>query len=417
MSPKKRLYAALRWSERYTKTDMVYLTHGGFWLSLGTVATAGSSFVLSIAFANLISPESYGVYKYILSLAAVFGAFTLTGLETAVVQATARGKEAVLRSAFWANLYWSAPMAFAAVLGAGYYGWHGNIPLAVGLLCIGFMQPITASAALIGAYVNGKKLFHLNGGYYAARAVVPAAALVAAMWWTHNPLVLILVSFVANAAVAVTMYAYATYTMPPNKEDDPEALSYAKHLSGMSIFSNVADNIDKILTFQLLGAAPLAIYTFALALPSQSKLVTKSLYNLMLPRFADRSEAEVRAAMPEKILRFTLFSVLIVLAYIAVAPTVFQLIYPQYMDAVFLSQIYAISLLGISVSPINIFLTAKRKTFAQYAISIGVGVFQLVSAVVGIMFAGLLGLVISRVATRFMGAAMAIFFYYHNSTE
>ncbi len=413
----ERLVALLRRSEKYTKTDMVYLAKGGFWLSFGSGAAALASFLLSIAFANLISPESYGVYKYILSLAAVFGAFTLTGLETAVVQATSRGKEGVLKKAFWVNILWSLPMTLVATVGALYYGINGNIPLAAGLFLIGFMQPFITSAALAGAYVNGKKLFHINGAYYAMRTLVPAAALVIAMVLTHNPLVLIVVNFVANLVVALLMYLYVLVGLKPNKEDDPSAMTYAKHLSGIGIFMNVADNLDKILTFQMLGAAPLAIYSFALALPQQSKLLTKSLSNLMLPKFAERPDTELRAAMSEKILRFFLLGLVMAVGYILIAPYAFKLIYPQYMEAVFLSQIYAISLIGIAISPINIYLTAKRKIKAQYIISVVTSTFQIISAVAGIMIAGLLGLIASRVATRFLGAILAVFFYYFDRTN
>src|ERR1700674_1685174 len=105
----ERLHALLRWSEKYTNLDMVYLVEGGFWLSIGTAVTALSSFVLSIAFANLLSPVAYGIYKYTLSLASTFNAFTLTGLATAVTVGVSNTKEGILKQAFWANLWWSIP--------------------------------------------------------------------------------------------------------------------------------------------------------------------------------------------------------------------------------------------------------------------------------------------------------------------
>ena len=413
---RSKLYALLRWSEKYTKTDMLYLTKGGFWLSLSTFVSAAATFGLSIAFANLISPESYGVYKYVLSLAAVFGAFTLTGLETAVVQATSQGKEGILHKAFAVNLLWSAPMTIAATAAALYYGFHGNFSLGIGLLCIAFIQPVITSAALAGAYTNGKKLFRINAEYYAARTIVPAVALLGTMLLTDNPLALISVNFAANLLVALGMYWYTMRTLQPHSHYDPSDISYAKHLSGMGIFSNLADNIDKILTFQLLGAAPLAIYSFALALPSQSKLFTKSLANLMLPKFAERPEAELRAGMEEKMFRFFLLWFFVAAAYVLIAAYIFRLFFPQYMEAVFLSQVYAVSLLAAVASPINIFMTAKRKIRVQYAQSFILGIFQIVSTVIGIWLAGLLGLVVARVATRFAGAGLALYYYYTDKT-
>ncbi len=56
----------LRWSEKYIKTDMIYLVKGGFWLTLGQIISSVSSLLLVIAFANLLPKETYGIYKYFL---------------------------------------------------------------------------------------------------------------------------------------------------------------------------------------------------------------------------------------------------------------------------------------------------------------------------------------------------------------
>src|SRR5689334_12787395 len=69
----------LRWSERYMKTDMVYLAKGSFWLTLGQVAASASGLLLVIGFANLLPKEVYGTYKLILSLAGIIASFSLTG--------------------------------------------------------------------------------------------------------------------------------------------------------------------------------------------------------------------------------------------------------------------------------------------------------------------------------------------------
>lgn len=409
----QRLHDLLRWSEKYTKTDMVYLAGGGFWLSLGTVASALSSFILSIAFANLIPPAAYGIYKYVLSLASVFNAFTLTGLETAVIEAVSRGKEGVLRQAFWTNLVWSIPVAIVATGGAGYYFLNGNIILGFSLLFIALVQPLTVSVSMAAAFLNGKKAFRITAGYYAIDNLFPTAVLVAVMLVSQNILWIISVYFLSNLLVTVLMYWYVTWSFKPdNSAKDPTALTYAKHLSAMNVLANVADNFDKILTFQMLGPAPLAVYSFALALPSQTKLITKPLFNLIFPKFAERPTHELRQAMEEKTLRFFLAGVAMVVGYILIAPYVFGLIYPNYIDAVFLSQIYAVSMLGFVSAPMSVFLTAKRKVRAQYVQNIATSIFQLASAVVGILLGGLLGLIIARVATRFLGTFIIILFYY-----
>ena len=84
-------------SEKYTKTDMLYLARGGFWLTLGQGLGIIAGLLLVIGFANLLPKEVYGNYKFILSLGGIIGAFTLTGMSIAVTQAVARGFEGNFR--------------------------------------------------------------------------------------------------------------------------------------------------------------------------------------------------------------------------------------------------------------------------------------------------------------------------------
>ena len=83
---KARVVSLLRASERYTKTDMVYVTTSGFWLILGQSVSAVATLGLAIAFANLLDQELYGNYKYALAVASVMGTLTLTGFTSAVMR-------------------------------------------------------------------------------------------------------------------------------------------------------------------------------------------------------------------------------------------------------------------------------------------------------------------------------------------
>ena len=104
---KDKSLKVLRSLESYTKTDMVYLTQGGFCAVFSQIIVSCGTFLLAIAFAHFVSKESYGQYKYVLSLAGILGTFTLNGLGTAVVKSVAEGFEGTLRYAFWENIKWS----------------------------------------------------------------------------------------------------------------------------------------------------------------------------------------------------------------------------------------------------------------------------------------------------------------------
>ena len=90
---KARLIKILRWSEKYTKTDMVYLIKNGLWSGSAQFVSAVLGLLASIAFANLLPQEIYGQYKYLFSIAGIIWAFSLTNLSISVTQAVSRGFE------------------------------------------------------------------------------------------------------------------------------------------------------------------------------------------------------------------------------------------------------------------------------------------------------------------------------------
>src|SRR3990167_1429927 len=100
-------YKTLRKSESFFKTDMIYLAKSGSWLSLSQGIAMLAGFLISIAFANLFPKESFGTYKFVLSMVAILGVFSFTGLNTSIIQSTARGFGGSLRQGFRISFKWS----------------------------------------------------------------------------------------------------------------------------------------------------------------------------------------------------------------------------------------------------------------------------------------------------------------------
>jgi len=146
-------YRFLRWSERYTKTDMVYLTHGGFWLLFGHILTAGAGFFISVGFAYFLPKSAYGDYRYVISVFAILSAFSLTGLNTAIIQAVARGFEGSLRQGFRLSLRWSALVVAGALAGSAYYFLHANAFLGTSFLIIAATAPFLNSWGLFASFI------------------------------------------------------------------------------------------------------------------------------------------------------------------------------------------------------------------------------------------------------------------------
>ncbi len=407
-------YRLLRKSETYTKTDMVYLAKGSFWLTLLQITGTISGFALSVAFANFFPKHEYGVYKYILSVAGIIGAFSLTGLGPAILQAVAKGKDGTLREGYFINLRWSGAAVAVAISGALYYFIQGNTTLGWSLLITAAATPLLNSSGLYGFFLNGKKDFRRSSIYGGMRNVIPTIFLVGSIFVTTNPIAIVGVYFASNLIVSLFCYWLTVRAYNPPRTQDAEMLSYSKHLSFMSILNIIADNIDKVIVFQHVGSVELAIYTFATAVPTQIKGVLKNIPQLALPKYANQTVEEIRAGIFKKMLQLALFILPIVVAYIIAAPYIYEMFFPQYMDAVPYSQVFSISLIFYVSILTTTALQAKRSIKSLYKANIYVAVSKILILVGFAYLWGLWGVIIARVVYEVFALYFSAYFFLHS---
>lgn len=400
----------LRRSETFFKVDMTYLAKGGSWMSFGQGINMVLGFLVSIAFANLFPKESFGTYKFILSAIGIIGVFSFIDMGTAINQAVARGFGNSLKQGFRTNLKWSFGIFIAGSVLSLYYYVNGNTILSFSFLMAGIFVPLTASASLYGAYLMGKKDFKRSTLYGIIRNVVPTTALILTLFLTQSLFIIISVYFLSASLVSLFLYyvtnrAYAG----ENGKEDPEIVSYAGHLGVMGVIGQVAGNIDKILVFHYLGAAPLAIYAFAIAPVEQLQSGKKILNALILTKLSERPFKELQKSAPRRVWMLALYALVLIGIYVPLIPYFYQFFYPQYLESVFYSQIYSLTLFGIIGSVLESNLVAHKKKKELY-VSRTIGpIVTIALYFILIPSLGLMGLVIAQVTVRFFSGFLAYF--------
>lgn len=368
---KNKAYSLLRRSERIFKTDMVYLAKGGSWLGFGQVASALISFVSALVFANAVSKDLYGSYKYILSVTSILAALSLTGMGAIVTQGVAQGTEGILKDAIRSTLRWGWMLVLAALIASGYYLFKGNFTLGISLLIAGAALPISQAYTLYGNYLSGKKDFKRVALYGTGSQAIITGAIIVAAIVTRNVLVMVVVYFVFNTLTTLWAYRRTLKIFHVNDTKDHSLIPYGKHLSVMGFFGTVANQIDDVLIFHFLGPINLAIYTFSQAIPEQLKGTFKNLFGLALPKYASLSISDMRASIMKKFASITALTAVIVLAYILAAPLIFKLLFPKYLASVFYSQIYMISLITIpGMSLFGTYFQLRKATTVMYKINV-----------------------------------------------
>jgi O-antigen/teichoic acid export membrane protein len=405
---KEFIYRTLKRSERYTKTDMIYLARGGFWLNAGQVVSALAGLVLAVAFANLVPKEIFGTYKFVLAIAGIVGAFSLSGMGNAIVRSIVHGHEGSLVQGTKTHLKWGFVVVGLSLAGSLYYFLNENILLASSLVIVAIFTPLTLATALYDSFLAGRKDFKASALYSAARAVAHALFILGAILITDNILIIVLVYFLSQSAVLFLLYRHVLVRHKPNSKTDPGTISHAKHLSLMNVMGALSAHIDKVLVFHFVGAVSLAVYAFASTPVLQLQGLAKILRTLALPKLSKRGIAELKSAMPHKLVVTSMASIGLAAVYIILAPLIYSLLFPQYIESVLFSQVLAVTLIFSPAVLIGETLIAHRKTKELYVVRTVIPIVKIALLFLLLPPYGIWGAVLAILISKTLNAIMLL---------
>lgn len=408
---KEIAYTLLRRSEKYVKTDAVYVASGGFWLAIGTAVTSIITLGLAVAFSHLVPKEVYGNYKYILTLADILGALTLTGISTAVLRAAARKLDGSLKEGFLISLKWSLPMVALALIGSAYYFYNENTTLGTGLLLIAIFSPIISATGLYNSFLEGKSMFKTKVAFGVLRTGVPAAALLAAIFYSNSALVIVAAFFISHAAIATFLHLITAAKFVQNTETNKETLRLGKHFSVINIVNTVSSQIDKVLIFHFLGGTQLAIYAFATLVPQHVSGVFNNLSTLAFPKFAQKNLKELRASVFEKTWKLGFLILIVIGAYIIAAPYLYQILFPAYVEAAVYSQVGIFILIAVSALFASTALRSTGTVKELHIITTSVSIAKIIILVPAVMWFGLWGAITATVAVKILKTLLTLFYF------
>ncbi len=403
-------YQFLKKTQKYTGTDNVYLAKGGFWLTLGQAVSIAAAFSSAVAFANLLDPTTYGNYKYVLSLLGMFGVFSLEGMRAAVTQAVARGLEGSFYTAFKTKLKWGLLGSLVAIGGAIYYWIQGNNLLPIPLLIAAASSPLMYASQVSGAFLGGRKLFKIQVSYGLVNQVVSAGIIITALFFTKNLFWLIAIYFVSHTFLNYFFYLLTKIRFHPNKEEDEKTISYGKHVSLMAVINYIAVYLDKIMLFNLAGPAQLAVYSFATLAPEQINSTLSSINDLAFPKLAPKSREEIKANIMKKFWKLAFLAGIIIAAYVILAPYLYRIFFPQYLDAILYSQVYMLCLVSLPGSLLGTAFQAKMMKKQLYFLRT-IALSRLVLFAILIPVFGIWGVVMARVGAEVFSLFLNLFLF------
>lgn len=407
---RSKVYQFLRRSERFVQTDLVYLVKQGSWLFVNTVGVTLIGLVTSYLYANFLTKEQYGEYRYIFSIFTALNAFSLTGINVAVTQAVAKGKEGALLQSIPLQLKWNIFFCAAFIVTGLYYFWQGNTVFAISLLALSCLGPVANIANTYGAFLQGKKNFRAVSviGLLTSFMVLLSVALV--LFLRTNVVVLVIANIGTLALVQTAAFFWTLRKYKPNKVQDEGLRTFSKRISLLTAFSLIVSQIDNILVFNLLGAASVSILSFVTIIPDQLRGFVKIVGQLALPKFAVNETAESRQQAAKNSFKLAVAVLCVSIVYIVVAPWLFRLLFPAYQSWVGYTRLYALSM-AFSVYQIPLSLLyahryEERITRVTLIITIG----SLVISCITVPLFGLIGVVVGRMVAQAFNLAISSYY-------
>jgi O-antigen/teichoic acid export membrane protein len=329
---KKKINKILLWSEKYTKTDMVYLVHSLFWVGISKIFIFLFSFLLMLAFSHFTPKETFGSYQYVISVLGIISVLSLPGTNTSLVKSVAQGKEGTFQLIIKNRLKWSIYGSMVSICIGFWYIFNFNITLGITFLMSAIFLPFFFSYDSFEYFWNGKKNFKKSTLYNAMSTAIPLVAMIAILPFSKNIILIMLVFLFSNTIVRF-IYNQKTIGQIKNNEVDPEAIKLGKSLTiiqGIDIFSNY---IDKIFIWKFLGPIQLAIYSFA-QIPIIKVIQLTPIQAISLPKLSEQNMVNNKSIIMKAFLRLFLIMIPISILFILFIPMLYKVFFPQYQEAI-----------------------------------------------------------------------------------
>src|SRR3989344_3066147 len=226
---------------RFLGTDARYLMRGSFWLIIGSVVGMLIGLLLSMTYARYLPKETYGSYRYVLSIISIVGIFSLPSFGTTITRSAARGFDGTFRKLSRIMFFSSFGISIVCMSVAAFFFFRNQKELTFAFAVAALFIPFVEGLGGWRAYLDGKKQFRNKTVYNITTQIVyglPMAAAVISSYAFGLTLTLALLVgtyMLTHALPNVYFYFRTLRIIPPHAPEEPGSIRHALHLSASSV--------------------------------------------------------------------------------------------------------------------------------------------------------------------------------------
>ncbi|MCF7815424.1 MAG: oligosaccharide flippase family protein [Candidatus Pacebacteria bacterium] len=383
--------------------DIHYLLKNGTIISSSHAFGTLCGFLVSVLLANYIDSTTYGQYKYILAVAGIISAFSLTGAASAVLQSVSKGFDGSLEYEKKLSALWGTPAIIISLFFGGYYIYNDNYVLGLGVILMSTFVYLQNIFILHTSFLNGKKDFKNLAKNQVLSSITVVSSIACIIFFDATSVFWILLAY--NGSMTLYQYLAQKRTLrfynPDKNSVDVSEQALSRHLSVGNIISVIAEYIDKILIFQFLGPYQLAIYAFSVGIPDQIRSINKLINSMVIPRLSTKNDAQLAHSIKTHTRTYVIVTLVITILFWIIAKPLYSLLFPQYVEASWYASIYILILPIIAAGILHgNALQIQKKIKSLYSIRIFDSGLKIFFFVILIPHYGVLGAILSILLSK-----------------
>ncbi len=327
--------------------------------------------------ANILSQNNFGEFKLITTWLGIAAGIGYTGYYYILPQKIARGESYNLNKVFLETFVKSLPTFIGLFFLSAYYLYNHNLNLSSGFFFASLVAPTLCVSTLVNIYYMGKsnfKMFALAQNFVDTIQLLVLSLLA---YYTSNFILIISIYYLATIFANLLIIAKVLHDDRKIKQVNrpiveipslpiPERKMQSKlNISG--IILGFTNQIDKLLIFHFIGAAPLAIYSITSAMSDQARTPIKALSSAIFPRMTKDRFTKKKLFITYFIL--TLLCIFLFLILLVLYPYIFKYLFPKYIEYIYLANIASLSILFAPTQLLYLYSQSKNdlQTLNTYA--------------------------------------------------
>lgn len=394
------------------------LAKNSAYVTMGHAVAVLRGVVTGYIVARLFPRTLYGEYQWILAVIGTLSSLGIPEIYKASARAIARGESGALLEVAWRQFLICIVGSAALLLMIPvlpYFHYEGMSHL---LLAAAVLFPCSQVAGMLFSGITlgtGNFVLALKANIVSSTLLVISTLCILA--YQPSPL-LMLIATIGIPIIVNIAFARAHLPKHASKKGAKAIVQYGLELTLLNLPITLSWKLDYFLISANFGLNQLAVFSVALLIPEQLKVWVGELLSVT---FQSQARGEDSRARRRKLLKFvgilTLLFGMGIVAYIAITPYVFRLLFPNYLDAIFLSQIAAAILITVPSSLLMQYLEAQAMVSALRWIRwIAAGVYCS-SLLLLVPHFGLIGALLSRGLLRLMYTLCTLYFLLQDNVK